>query len=82
MTDYTEGPKPWDIEQFRGVRRHVERKKDWEKDADLVLDASHRTAKAAQEAELVLDASYRTGTAAPKLDKDGDRKSTRLNSSH
>ena len=47
MTDDTEGPKPWDIEQFRGVRRHVERKADWEKDRELVLDASHRTGKVA-----------------------------------
>jgi len=47
MTDYTEGPKPWDIEQFRGVRRHLERKDDWEKDRELVLDASYRTGKVA-----------------------------------
>ena len=47
MTDYTEGPKPWDIEQFRGVRRHTQRKTDWEKDRELVLDASYRTGKVA-----------------------------------
>lgn len=47
MTDDTNGPKPWDLEQFRGVRRHVERKDDWEKDRELVLDASHRTGKVA-----------------------------------
>jgi len=47
MTDDTNGPKPWDLEQFRGVRRHVERKADWEKDRELVLDASHRTGKVA-----------------------------------
>ncbi|MHA1528850.1 MAG: DUF898 family protein [Alphaproteobacteria bacterium] len=45
MTDDTEGPKPWDIEQFRGVRRHLKRKDDWEKDRELVLDASYRTGK-------------------------------------
>jgi len=45
MTDDTEGPSPWDIEQFRGVRRHTERKDDWEKEAELVLDASYRTGK-------------------------------------
>ena len=47
MTDDTEGPKPWDIEQFRGVRRHAQRKADWEKDRELVLDASYRTGKVA-----------------------------------
>ena len=41
------GPKPWDIEQFRGVRRHDARKDDWEKDRELVLDASYRTGKVA-----------------------------------
>ena len=58
MTDDTNGPKPWDIEQFRGVRRHVERKADWEQDRELVLDASYRTAD-------------RTGKVAPKFAKDG-----------
>ena len=43
MTDDTSGPKPWDIEQFRGVRRHAKRKEDWEKDRELVLDASYRS---------------------------------------
>lgn len=38
MTDETSGPRPWDIEQYRGVRRHLERKKDWEEEAELVLD--------------------------------------------
>jgi uncharacterized membrane protein YjgN (DUF898 family) len=52
------GPKPWDIEQFRGVRRHVERKEDWAKDRELVLDASYRTGQ-------------RTGKVAPKFDTDG-----------
>jgi uncharacterized membrane protein YjgN (DUF898 family) len=47
MTDDTEDPKPWDIEQFRGVRRHVKRKVDWEKDRELILDASYRTGKVA-----------------------------------
>jgi len=45
MTDNTDGPRPWDIEQFRGVRRHLKRKVDWEKDRELVLDASYRTGK-------------------------------------
>ncbi len=45
MTDDTAGPKPWDIEQFKGVRRHAERKRDWEDDEDLVLDQSYRTGK-------------------------------------
>ncbi len=58
MTDDTYDPKPWDIEQFRGVRRHLERKEDWEKDRELVLDASYRT-------------GHRTGNVAPKYDKDG-----------
>ena len=58
MTDDTMGPKPWDIEQFRGVRRHVKRKEDWDKDRELVLDASYRTGQ-------------RTGKVAPKFDKDG-----------
>ena len=47
MTDDTNGPKPWDIEQFRGVRRHVKRKDDCERDRELVLDASYRTGKVA-----------------------------------
>jgi uncharacterized membrane protein YjgN (DUF898 family) len=47
MSDDTEDPKSWDIEQFRGVRRHVKRKDDWEKDRELVLDASYRTGKVA-----------------------------------
>ncbi len=58
MTDETNGPKPWDIEQFRGVRRHAERKADWEQDRELVLDASYRTAG-------------RTGKVAPEFAKDG-----------
>ena len=45
MTDDTGDPKPWDLEQYRGVRRHVERKKDWEADEDLVLDQAYRTGK-------------------------------------
>ncbi len=47
MSDDTNDPKPWDIEQFRGVRRHTERKMDWEKDRELVLDASYRAGKVA-----------------------------------
>ena len=45
MTDETGGPKPWDLEQYRGVRRHVERKKDWEADQDLILEQGFRTGK-------------------------------------
>ena len=58
MSDDTSDPKPWDLEQFRGVRRHLKRKDDWEKDAELVLDASYRT-------ELL------TGNVSPKFDKEG-----------
>ena len=45
MTDDTGDPKPWDLEQYRGVRRHVERKEDWEKEQDLILDQAYRTGK-------------------------------------
>ena len=45
MTDETGDGKSWDIEQFRGVRRHVKRKSDWEEEADLVLDQAYRTGK-------------------------------------
>jgi uncharacterized membrane protein YjgN (DUF898 family) len=45
MSDDVEGARPWDIEQFRGVRRHTQRKDDWESEAELVLDASFRTGK-------------------------------------
>lgn len=42
MTDDTGAQKPWDLEQYRGVRRHAERKKDWEAEQDLVLEqATH-----------------------------------------
>jgi len=58
MTDDTEAPKPWDIEQYRGVRRHGERKKDWEKDRELVLDSKYRT-------------QVLTGKVIPKYDTDG-----------
>jgi uncharacterized membrane protein YjgN (DUF898 family) len=58
MTDDTEGPKPWDIEQFRGVRRQIHRKDDWEAEAELVLDASYR-------------AEQTTGKVSPRFDKDG-----------
>ena len=58
MSDDTEGPKPWDIDQFRGVRRHIERKDDWEKEAELVLDASYRTEQI-------------TGKVTPKYDTEG-----------
>ncbi|HUS55405.1 MAG TPA: DUF898 family protein [Thermohalobaculum sp.] len=62
MTDDTNDPKPWDIEQFRGVRRHTERKKDWEPSSDaeleLILTASHEIEK-------------RTGKSEPKYDKNG-----------
>lgn len=62
MTDETYNPKPWDIEQFRGVRRHNERKKDWEPSSDteleLILDATHQVEK-------------RTGKSIPKFDNQG-----------
>jgi uncharacterized membrane protein YjgN (DUF898 family) len=62
MTDDTNGPKPWDIEQFRGVRRHVERKSDWVPDSD-------------EELELILGATHqierRTGNVTPKFDNKG-----------
>jgi uncharacterized membrane protein YjgN (DUF898 family) len=58
MTDETATPKPWDIEQYRGVRRHGERRKDWEKDRELVLDANYRS-------EIL------TGKVIPKYDSDG-----------
>lgn len=62
MTDDTNVPKPWDIEQFRGVRRHTERKKDWVPDSDdeleLILGATHQIER-------------RTGKASPKFDKNG-----------
>ena len=58
MSDDTVAPKPWDIEQFRGVRRHVERKADWEGERELVLDSSYRTERL-------------TGKVSPSYDKDG-----------
>ncbi|MFQ5565284.1 MAG: YjgN family protein [Paracoccaceae bacterium] len=58
MTDDTNGPKPWDIEQFRGVRKHAQRKQDWEMDRELVLDASYRTERL-------------TGKVTPKFDTEG-----------
>jgi uncharacterized membrane protein YjgN (DUF898 family) len=58
MTDDTYAPKPWDLEQYRGVRRHGERKKDWEKEAELVLDANYRSERM-------------TGKVSPKYDTEG-----------
>ena len=62
MTDDTHVPKPWDIEQFRGVRRHTERRKDWvpdsEEELELILGATHQIER-------------RTGNITPKLDKKG-----------
>jgi uncharacterized membrane protein YjgN (DUF898 family) len=58
MSDDTDGPRPWDIDQFRGVRRHIERKDDWEKEAELVLDAGYR-------------AEQTTGKVMPKYDTNG-----------
>ena len=64
MSDDTSGPKPWDIEQFRGLRRHLKREDDWEKDAELVLDASYRP-------ELLTGPEHLTGNVSPKFDKKG-----------
>jgi uncharacterized membrane protein YjgN (DUF898 family) len=62
MSDDTNVPKPWDIEQFRGVRRHVERKSDWvpesEEELELILGATHQIER-------------RTGNITPKFDHKG-----------
>jgi uncharacterized membrane protein YjgN (DUF898 family) len=62
MTDDTNTPKPWDIEQFRGVRRHSERKKDWEpeteEEMELILGATHQVER-------------RTGNVTPTFNKSG-----------
>lgn len=44
MTDATGGPsspKPWDLEQYRGVTPIAQRKKQWEDDAELVLSRAN-----------------------------------------
>ncbi|HUV32773.1 MAG TPA: DUF898 family protein, partial [Devosiaceae bacterium] len=62
MTDDTNNPKPWDIEQFRGVRRHNQRQKDWVPETD-------------DELELILGATQqierRTGNISPTFSTQG-----------
>ncbi len=45
MTDVTGGPstpKPWDLEQYRGVTPISQRRKQWEDEAEIVLSSAHR----------------------------------------
>jgi len=53
MTDSNGGPsspKPWDLEQYRGVTPIAQRKKRWEEEAELVLGAGHQPAGAVRAA--------------------------------
>ncbi|HSF96017.1 MAG TPA: DUF898 family protein [Thermohalobaculum sp.] len=45
MTDETSGPKPWDLERYRGVKERPDYRVEWDRDRDLVLDDSHRTGR-------------------------------------
>lgn len=49
MTDETGGspnPRPWDLEQYRGVSPVAQRRKQWEAEAELVLGTAHQPAGA------------------------------------
>jgi uncharacterized membrane protein YjgN (DUF898 family) len=46
MTDTTGDFKPWDLEQYRGVKQRPDYNAEWDRDREMVLDDSHRTGRA------------------------------------
>lgn len=46
MTDSTGGYRPWDLEQYRGVKERPDYAQEWDRDRDLELDATYRTGNA------------------------------------
>ncbi len=46
MTDATDGNRPWDLEQYRGVKERPDYDEEWDRVRELELDASFRTGNA------------------------------------
>jgi uncharacterized membrane protein YjgN (DUF898 family) len=46
MTDSTGEHRPWDLEQYRGVKERPDYNQEWDRDRELELDASFRTGNA------------------------------------
>lgn len=45
MSDTTGDSKPWDLEQYRGVKERPDYQADWDRERERELDDSHRTGR-------------------------------------